>query len=77
MKEFKLKRAISQGLEAAENTSLCPTKVLRELSLYKNYDKFSFRLCSPLKKWILSRGGGAYIRALVLEDLERRARNEE
>ena len=74
MKELKLKRT---GLKATENTSLCPTKVLHELSLYKNYDKYSFRLCSPLKKWILSRGGGAYIRALVLEDLERRARSEE
>jgi len=76
MKELKLKRTSLQGLENAENTSLCPTKVLHELSLYKNYDKFSFRLCSPLKKWILSRGGGAYIRALVLEDLRRRALEE-
>ena len=28
----------------AETPTLCPTKVLNELSLYKNYDKISFRL---------------------------------
>ncbi|MCD6240478.1 hypothetical protein J7K27_02995 [Candidatus Bathyarchaeota archaeon] len=63
-------------LKASEMQTLCPTKVLRELSLYKNYDKFSFRLCSPLKRWILSRGGASYVRRLILEDLKRRALEE-
>ena len=77
MKELKLKRVSSQGLENAENSSLCPTKVLHELSYFKNYDRFSFRLSRPLLKWIKSQGGSSYVRRLILEDLERRARSEE
>ncbi|RLI21517.1 hypothetical protein DRO54_03465 [Candidatus Bathyarchaeota archaeon] len=76
MKELKLKRASSQGLEVAENTSLCPTKILRELSYFKNYDRFSFRLSRPLLKWIKSQGGSRYIRNLVLKDLEAKAQGE-
>jgi len=60
----------------AETPTLCPTKVLNELSLYKNYDKISFRLPLPLKKWVKSQGGSKYIRKLILEDLQRRTLQE-
>jgi len=77
MKKLKLKHVSLQGLEAAENTSLCPTKVLHELSYFKNYDRFSFRLSRPLLKWIKSQGGSRYIRNLVLKDLEAKAEKAE
>jgi len=69
-------KAAKHRLDNAETSTLCPTMVLQQLSYYKNYDKFTFRLPFPLKKWVVFRGGGSYLRKLIIEDLERQVQNQ-